>query len=116
VAARLAAVHAALQPLLEGLQAWMRGQPPAGAVAAANPAAGPQGLDPDATVRYLQGLLERDDPAAPEFFQHNAPVLQHVLGSAFALVQTHTLNFDFEQALEALAAAPDPEHSAVQTP
>ncbi len=61
-------------------------------------------------------LLSQDDPAATEFFQHNASVLKALLGDAFKGVEMHTLNFDFEQALEAMAAVSGPEHPAVHTP
>ena len=61
----------------------------------------------------LRHLLEQDDPAATEFFQHNAGLLKAVMGDVFKVVEMHTLNFDFEQALEAMAAMPGPENSAV---
>ncbi len=115
VDALLAAVDAALHPLLSGLGAWSKGQVQDG-VHAAPAAASPDGLDPADAVRRLRGLLERDDAAAPEFFQHNASVLMSALGNAFTLVEMHTLNFDFEQALEALDAAPSSEPSAAETP
>ena len=95
----LAALGEALQPVLDGLRAW-----------SAEPVAPPQqqpgaAPDPADAVERLRGLLEQDDPAATEFLQHNANVLKAALGHAFKTVEMHTLNFDFEQALEAMAAA-----------
>lgn len=50
----------------------------------------------------LRDLLSQDDPAATEFLQHNATILEAALGDGFATVQAHVRNFDFEQALEHL--------------
>ena len=50
-------------------------------------------------MAQLRQLLERDDPAATEFLQHNATMLQAVLGESFAVVQAQVRNFDFELAL-----------------
>ena len=63
-------------------------------------------------VQRLRHLLEQDDPAATEFFQHNGKILGAALGSPFKTVEMHTLNFDFEQALEAMAAVPGSESLA----
>ncbi|MBV7431684.1 MULTISPECIES: PAS domain S-box protein [unclassified Acidovorax] len=115
-AALLGAVDSALQPLLDGLQAWMQRHRPAAPDSVAGAGAGHEGLDGAGALQHLRGLLEQDDPAAPEFFQHNAPVLKPVLGSAFTVVEMHTLNFDFEQALGAMADAPGSEHPAAHTP
>ena len=94
----LAALGEALQPVLDGLRAWS-------AEAVAPPQRPGAAPDPADAVERLRGLLEQDDPAATEFFQHNANVLKAALGHAFKTVEMHTLNFDFEQALEAMAAA-----------
>ena len=59
-----------------------------------------------AAVQQLQHLLLADDPAAPEFFQHNGAVLKAALGVAYPEVEMHTLNFDFEKALDAIASVP----------
>lgn len=37
-------------------------------------------------------LLERYDPAATEFFQHNGVLLKAALGSALVPAKKHTLN------------------------
>ncbi len=50
----------------------------------------------------LRDLLSQDDPAATEFLQHNATILEAALGDGFATVQAQVRNFDFEQALEHL--------------
>ena len=96
----LVALADTLEPVMQGLAAWM-----------AVPAA-PQPLDARASsasatdaAERLRELLAQDAPAATEFFQQNAIVLKAVLGEAFASVEIHTLNFDFEQALEAMASA-----------
>ena len=103
----------ALLPVLGGLQAWM---PQVDAAVVAMPAAvavSPEAVD---TAERLRHLLSQDDPAATEFFQHNASVLKALLGDAFKVVEMHTLNFDFEQALEAMAAVSGPEHPVVHAP
>ncbi|KRD54741.1 two-component system sensor histidine kinase/response regulator [Acidovorax sp. Root275] len=107
---------AALRPVLAGLQAWMHG-PQAGQPHGpdASAAAGLKALDSEGALQQLRGLLEQDDPAASEFFQHNVQVLKPALGHTFAVVEMHTLNFDFEQALEAMAAVSGPEYPAVHT-
>ena len=74
------------------------------------------GVAPLGFLQKLRTLLEQDDPAAPEFFQHNVQVLRSALGSSFTVVEMHTQNFDFEQALAAMAAVSGPEHPAVHTP
>ena len=102
----------ALQPLLQGLQDWARTLAAGSAAAHAAPLV----LPAAELLQRLRHLLEQDDPAAPEFLQHNGRVLQPLLGAAFVQVQTHIQNFDFEQALEALAAVPDSGASAVHTP
>ena len=110
-AALLVELGSALLPVLVGLQAWMPQ-----AEAAANPEPEAQGADPADALERLGRLLARDDPAATDFLQHNANVLKAVLGNAFKVVAIHTLNFDFEQALEAMADVLGPEHPAVQPP
>ncbi len=113
-ASLLVELGAALQPVLGGLQAWA---PQAVAVAlAAMPDSTAQDASPAGALERLGQLLAHDDPAATDFLQHNASVLKAVLGDAFKVVEMHTLNFDFEQALEAMAAVPGPEHPAVHTP
>ena len=112
-----ATLGAALQPLLTGLQAWMQGQQTGRPEGLETPAgAALQGMGATAVLQKLRTLLEQDDPAAPEFFQHNVQVLQSALGSSFTVVEMHTQNFDFEQALAAMAAVSGPEHPAVHTP
>ena len=109
----------ALDPLLHALRAWQQAADPPGSAVAEPPrpdAAGEPAPDGAAALPHLRGLLEQDDPAAAEFFQHNAQVLKPVLGPAFHAVETHTLNFDFEQALEALAGMQTTEPSATGAP
>lgn len=110
----LAELRAALVPLLAGLQAWL-----VESVVVAEPA--PFVLEPGGelaveaavqAVQRLRHLLEQDDPAATEFFQHNGKILGAALGNIFKTVEMHTLNFDFEQALEAMAAVPGSESLA----
>ena len=74
------------------------------------------GHDAPEAEHHLHYLLEQDDPAATEFFQHNGVLLKAALGSAFQAVEKHTLNFDFEQALEAMAAVPGSESTALESP
>lgn len=112
------ALAAALQPVLAGLGAWIQGQQAAGRPqddGAPLVMAAPAGEDGAAALQKLRTLLEQDDPAAAEFFQHNAQVLRPVLGSSFSVVEIHALNFDFEQALEAIAAVSGSENPAVRT-
>ena len=75
-----------------------------------------RGMTPAEAEHHLRHLLEQDDPAATEFFQHNGVLLKAALGSAFQAVEKHTLNFDFEQALEAMAAVPGSESTALESP
>ena len=106
----LAELRAALVPLLAGLQAWL-----AESVVAVEPAPSVPGSGGEMAAEALQRLrhlLEQDDPAATEFFQHNGKILGAALGNVFKTVEMHTLNFDFEQALEAMAAVPGPESLA----
>jgi two-component system sensor histidine kinase/response regulator len=116
----LAELRAALQPLLHGLQDWVLQAVQAGTTPesglAPNARAPGAGMTPAEAGQHLRRLLEQDDPAATEFFQHNGVVLKAALGSAFQVVEKHTLNFDFEQALEALAAVPGSESPALETP
>ena len=112
----LAELRAALQPLLQGLQEWVQGQAaPEQGVSPSAGAPGP-GMTPAEAEHHLRHLLEQDDPAATEFFQHNGVLLKAALGSAFQAVEKHTLNFDFEQALEAMAAVPGSESTALESP
>ncbi|MNL37309.1 hypothetical protein D3C87_1594500 [compost metagenome] len=90
--------------------------PQADAAVVAVPAAVAVSKDAADTAERLRHLLSQDDPAATEFFQHNASVLKALLGDAFKVVEMHTLNFDFEQALEAMAAVSGPEHPVVHAP
>ena len=62
-------------------------------------------------LQQLRDLLEKDDSAAPEFLQHNVTALKEALGSVYTSVEMHTLGFDFEQALAAIAAGPGPQSS-----
>ncbi|MFN7152778.1 MAG: PAS domain S-box protein [Acidovorax sp.] len=111
-AALLVELGSALAPVLGGLQAWA---PHAEAVMA-NSEAAAQVADPAGALERLGHLLAQDDPAATDFLQHNAAVLKDVLGGVFKVVEMHTLNFDFEQALEAMDATPGPEYPAVHSP
>ncbi len=116
----LAELRAALQPLLQGLQDWVlqavQGQAePGPGVPPSEGASGPC-MTPAEAEHHLRHLLEQDDPAATEFFQHNGVLLKAALGSAFQAVEKHTLNFDFEQALEAMAAVPGSESTALESP
>ena len=89
-----------LAPLLGALEAW-RDQADAAVPApmAAPPVAAPEAL------RQLRRLLVDDDPAAAEYLQQNATILESTLGAAFGLVESRTREFEFEQALEAIDAA-----------
>ena len=98
-----ASVQASLDPLLAGLQAWVASNPPEATAAAS--AAQLTETEPAPALQRLRELLQNDDPAATEFFQHNANVLKLALGSAFTKVELHTLHFDFEQGLAAMPAA-----------
>ena len=113
-AALLTDLSGALLPVLRGLQTWL---PQASAVVAA-PAAAPaaRGAVTGETLARLRRLLEQDNSAATEFFQQNAEVLKALLGETFHVVEIHTLNFDFEQALEAMSAVPGPEYPAIHAP
>ncbi|MFI8615658.1 PAS domain S-box protein [Acidovorax sp. NPDC077693] len=113
VTGALVPLATALQPLLQALQAWAQ-QAVAPRPAASTPAAvgGVPALSAGDALQRFRTLLEQDDPAATEFLQHNVSVLKSVLGPAFAHVEVHTLNFDFEQALGAMATVPHPEHPA----
>ena len=116
----LAELRAALQPLLQGLQEWML-QAVQGPTApepgmARSAGVSGQGMTPPEAEHHLRHLLEQDDPAATVFFQHNGVLLKAALGSAFQAVEKHTLNFDFEQALEAMAAVPGSESTALESP
>ena len=116
----LAELRAALQPLLQGLQEWMlqaeQGQAAPEPGMARSAGVSGQGMTPPEAEHHLRHLLEQDDPAATEFFQHNGVLLKAALGSAFQPVEKHTLNFDFEQALEAMAAVPGSESTALESP
>jgi two-component system sensor histidine kinase/response regulator len=90
------AVH--LQPLLAGLQAWMQTSN-----AAPSPAL-PLSHDASLLLAQLRSLLAQDDPAAVEYLQHNVTALEPLLGNALGAVAEHAGNYDFEKALEALAA------------
>ena len=108
ISAGVARLGEVLRPLLDGLSLWAQG--PQAAEVRGHP--GGVAAQPQQALRQLRDLLQQDDPAAPEFFQHNASQLKVALGSAFAQVQVHTLSFDFEQALGAMAGAPGSEAAA----
>ena len=100
-AQRLQELTTALEPplalLLDGIEAWQQGLQTTTeggdlTVATAQAAA-------DRLLPQLRTLLEQDDPAAVELLQHNARVLEELLGATYPLVALHTRNFDFEQAL-----------------
>ncbi len=116
----LVELGAALMPMLGGLQDWVAQAAVQGRGAVPHTASGngsaPALADPLATLQRLQDLLTQDDPAATDFLQHNGDVLRALLGEAFKVVETHTLNFDFEQALEVIAAVPGPEHPTAHIP
>ena len=97
------------------LQAVQGPTAPEHGVSPSGGAPGP-GMTPAEAEHHLRHLLEQDDPAATEFFQHNGVLLKAALGSAFQAVEKHTLNFDFEQALEAMAAVPGSESTALESP
>ncbi|MFN4120882.1 PAS domain S-box protein [Acidovorax sp.] len=119
-AQRLVELGAALMPVLAALKDWAAQAAPDAGGAAAHAAYGGESVDPPAEPRAvlmrLRDFLQQDDPAATDFLKHNAAVLNALLGEAFKVVETHTLNFDFEQALEVIAAVPSPEHPAVHIP
>ena len=103
----LAAVRTALDPLLAGLQAWAE----QGRTGQENPAVPLATMTGAQALQQLRDLLEKDDSAAPEFLQHNVTALKEALGSVYTSVEMHTLGFDFEQALAAIAAGPGPQSS-----
>jgi two-component system sensor histidine kinase/response regulator len=89
-----------LQPLLQGLQAWVQSTP----TLLPNPAqTGPH--EAPQLLAHLRNLLVQDDPAAVEYLQHNVSALESLLGKAFEAVAEHAGNYDFEKALEVLVAA-----------
>jgi two-component system sensor histidine kinase/response regulator len=93
-----ASLLCALDPLLAGLEAWRQ----------QTPAAAPQsmpGLSAQDALRQLRRLLIDDDPAAAEYLQQNAIILETALGGAYGLVESSTRQFEYEQALEAIDAA-----------
>ncbi len=90
-----------LAPLLAALDAWQAQTPRA--VAPAVP-----GLSAPEALSQLRRLLADDDPAAAEYLQQNATILETALGSAFGFVQSRTREFEFEQALEAIHAVGPP--------
>jgi two-component system sensor histidine kinase/response regulator len=106
----LAELRAALAPLLGGLQAWLVES--VAVLESAGSVPDPGGKVAAEAVQRLRYLLEQDDPAATEFFQHNGKILGAALGDIFKSVEMHTLNFDFEHALEAMAALQGPEFPA----
>jgi len=64
---------------------------------------------PAELLHQLRTLLLQDDPAAAEFLQHNAIVLEAFLDPVFKAVDVHIRNFDFEQALDTIASVvPEP--------
>lgn len=97
---RIDALAQKLLPLLAGLRAWAEQTP---ALVEVVPQSALQGSGDE--LAHLRRLLEQDDSAAVEYLQHNAVTLSTVLGAAFETVQGHVASYDFEQALEALAAA-----------
>lgn len=102
----LGTLAASMEPLLAGLQAWVR--LPDAPDGAQDSRAGEAGsttpeLAPEEALARLQDLLLRDDPAATEFLQHNATIIQTVTGDAFTELQSRVRNFDFELALELIA-------------
>ena len=102
----LGALAAAMEPLVAGLQSWVDQSGAASAAFAPGLAAqqSPTAdvLAVDDVLTQLRDLLSQDDPAATEFLQHNATILEAALGDGFATVQAQVRNFDFEQALEHL--------------
>lgn len=102
----LGALAAAMEPLVAGLQNWVDQSGAASAAFAPGLAAqqSPTAdvLAVDDVLTQLRDLLSQDDPAATEFLQHNATILEAALGDGFATVQAQVRNFDFEQALEHL--------------
>lgn len=102
----LGALAAAMEPLVAGLQSWVDQSGAVSAafapVVAARPSPTADALGVDDVLTQLRDLLSQDDPAATEFLQHNATILEAALGDGFATVQAQVRNFDFEQALEHL--------------
>lgn len=116
-------VRAALQPVLNALHDWVAvttAQHDAIGESAAGTLPDVAEIDKNSAAAHalqqLRSLLGRDDPAAPEFLQHHGAALKVALGNAFRAVETHTLNFDFEKALDALAAVSGPEPHADTPP
>jgi two-component system sensor histidine kinase/response regulator len=102
----LGTLAASMEPLLAGLQAWVRlpDAPDSTQDSRTTDAdsSAPE-LAPEEALARLQDLLLRDDPAATEFLQHNATIIQAVTGDAFTALQSRVRNFDFELALELIA-------------
>jgi two-component system sensor histidine kinase/response regulator len=110
--ALLTSLESPLLLLLDGLRMWMAQS----ASTVARTDGGPtQGLQPQEAVQALRDLLQKDDPAATEYLQNHATLLKSALLTLFKPVEMHILNFDFEQALEAMAEVPSPDHSAAQS-
>ncbi|WP_226444662.1 PAS domain S-box protein [Acidovorax radicis] len=102
-------VRAVLQPVLHALHDWSALNTAQQNTMGVSAEDAPVDSDTVAqALEHLRSLLGRDDPAAPEFFQHNGIVLKAALGGAFHLVEMHTLNFDFEKALDAMATVSGP--------
>ncbi|MFN3377155.1 MAG: PAS domain S-box protein [Burkholderiaceae bacterium] len=99
----LQTLEALLLPLVHALQRWCDGMSDSAQSPSDDPQAAP---DADRPLHTLRTLLEQDDPAAFEFLQQNASMLEHALGPAYAAVSAHIRHFDYDQALKALPAAP----------
>ena len=105
LAAGLAALGAALEPLIGALR---RALPPPAAPAAAPAAAAPGRLDREdaaAMSRQFARLLADSDVAAIAFLTRNSADLQQALGKHFGEIEAATQSFDFAAALGVLRGA-----------
>ncbi len=80
----LGALAAAMEPLVAGLPSWWISRGCVGRVrpvVAARPSPTADALGVDDVLTQLRDLLSQDDPAATEFLQHNATILEAAWGT-----------------------------------
>ena len=95
----LAALGAALPPLLQALDAW------AGTAVARDEAPVSTG-EPAAALRGLRALLLEDDPAAVDYLRRHEGAIARLMGPELEALHRSVRGFAFEQALELLDAQP----------